>query len=117
MLVLPPELFVRLLTVHQSLEDEVLKEQKKQATQMRQWQDTEKICFKTHYHIQQWLHRDRLVVPNNPTTKWRVLKMYHNHKTAGHPEITRTLALVAKDYWWPNMLAFVKAYVQGCTVC
>jgi Integrase zinc binding domain len=35
----------------------------------------------------------------------------------GHPGITRTLALVAKDYWWLNMLTFVKAYVQGCTVC
>jgi hypothetical protein len=43
--------------------------------------------------------------------------MYHNHKTAEHPGITRTLVLVAKDYWWPNILTFVKAYVQGCAVC
>jgi hypothetical protein len=28
-----------------------------------------------------------------------------------------TLALIAKDYWWPNMATFVKAYVQGCAVC
>jgi hypothetical protein len=50
-LVLPPELFVRLLMEHQSLENKVLEEQKKQATQMEQWKETEKICFKTHYHI------------------------------------------------------------------
>jgi Integrase zinc binding domain len=25
--------------------------------------------------------------------------------------------LIAKDYWWPKMATFVKAYVQGCTVC
>jgi Integrase zinc binding domain len=37
--------------------------------------------------------------------------MYHDHKTAGHPSITRTLVLIAKDYWWPKMATFVKAYV------
>jgi hypothetical protein len=50
-LVLPPELFMRLLTKHQSLENEVLEEQKKQASQMEQWKETEKIRFETHYHI------------------------------------------------------------------
>jgi Integrase zinc binding domain len=57
------------------------------------------------------------MVPDNQTTKWSILEMYHNHKIAGYPEITHTVALVAKDYWWPNMLAFVKAYIQGCAVC
>jgi Integrase zinc binding domain/RNase H-like domain found in reverse transcriptase len=116
-LVLPPKLFVRLLTEHQSLENEVLEEQKKQAALMKQWEETKKICFETHYHIKRWLHRDRLVVPDNLTTKQSVLEMYHDHKTAGHPGITRTLALIAKDYWWPKMAAFMKAYVQGCAVC
>jgi Integrase zinc binding domain len=115
--VLPPELFVHLLTEHQSLENEVLEEQKRQVTQMEQWKETEKIHFETHYHIKRWLQGDRLVVPDNQTTKWSILEMYHNHKTMGHPRIIRTLALIAKDYWWPNMATFIKAYVQGCAVC
>jgi Integrase zinc binding domain len=49
--------------------------------------------------------------------KQSILEMYHDHKTAGHPGITCTLALIAKEYWWPRMATFVKAYVQGCTVC
>jgi Integrase zinc binding domain len=49
--------------------------------------------------------------------KRSVLEMYHDHKTAGHPGITHTLALIAKDYWWPKMATFVKAYIQGCIVC
>jgi Integrase zinc binding domain len=116
-LVLPPELFMRLLTEHQSLENEVLEEQKKQAALMKQWEETEKIHFKTHYHIKRWLQGNRLVVPDNLTTKQSVLEMYHDHKTTGHPSITRTLTLIAKDYWWPKMVTFVKAYVQGYTVC
>jgi hypothetical protein len=51
MLVLPPKLFVYLLTEHQSLKNKVLEEQKKQTAQIEQWQETEKICLKTHYHI------------------------------------------------------------------
>jgi RNase H-like domain found in reverse transcriptase len=98
-LVLPPELFVRLLTEHQLLENEVLEEQGKQATQMEQWKEMEKIRFKTHYHIKRWLHRDHLVVPDNLTMKWSVLEIYHNHKITGHPGIMQTLALIAKDYW------------------
>jgi Integrase zinc binding domain len=49
--------------------------------------------------------------------KQSILEMYHDHKTIGHPRIMRTLALIAKDYWWPNMATFVKAYVQGYAVC
>jgi Integrase zinc binding domain len=108
---------VHLLTEHQSLESEVLEEQKKQATLMEQWKEMEKIHFKTHYHIKWWLHGDRLVVPNNLTTRWSILEMYHDHKTAGHPGIMQTLVLIAKDYWWPKMASFMKAYVQGCVVC
>jgi RNase H-like domain found in reverse transcriptase/Integrase zinc binding domain len=116
-LVLPPELFICLLTEHQSLENEVLEEQKKQVTQMEQWKETERIRFETHYHIRRWLQGDCLVVPDNSTTRWSILEMYHDHKTVGHPGITRTLTLIAKDYWWPKMVTFVKAYVQGCVVC
>jgi Integrase zinc binding domain/Chromo (CHRromatin Organisation MOdifier) domain len=108
---------VHLLTEHQSLENEVLEEQKKQAALMKQWEETEKIRCETHYHIERWLQGDRLVVPDNLTTKQSILEMYHDHKTAGHPGITRTLALIAKDYWWPKMATFMKAYVQGCVVC
>jgi Integrase zinc binding domain len=66
---------------------------------MEQWKETEKIHLETHYHIKWWLQGDRLVVPDNLTMKQSILEMYHDHKTAGHPGITQTLALVAKDYW------------------
>jgi hypothetical protein len=51
MLVLPPELFMCLLMEQQSLENEVLEEQEKWSTQMKQWEETKKIHFEKHYHI------------------------------------------------------------------
>jgi hypothetical protein len=51
-LVLPSKLFMHLLTEHQSLENEVLEEQKKQVAQMEQWKEMEKIHLETHFHLQ-----------------------------------------------------------------
>jgi Integrase zinc binding domain len=36
---------------------------------------------------------------------------------AGHPGILKTLQLVAKDYWWPQMRDFINNYVKGCATC
>jgi Integrase zinc binding domain len=57
------------------------------------------------------------VVPEDPEIHREVLKMYHDHPTAGHPSIMQTLALVAKDYWWPTMWEFITNYVKGCAIC
>src|SRR5882757_8354264 len=37
--------------------------------------------------------------------------------TAGHPGITKTLALTQQYYWWPNMKNFATEYVKGCATC
>ena len=47
----------------------------------------------------------------------QILQHYHDHALAGHPGITTTLQMVAKDYWWPDMKQFVQNYVKGCAVC
>jgi len=36
---------------------------------------------------------------------------------AGHPGITKTLALIKPYYWWPSMKNFVTKYVKGCATC
>ena len=46
-----------------------------------------------------------------------VITLFHNHKASGHPEITKTLQLVAPYYWWPNMKTFVTEYIWGCATC
>ena len=46
-----------------------------------------------------------------------VVKMLHDHETAGHPEEAETLVSVEQLYWWPGLRAFVQNYVKGCGVC
>ena len=57
------------------------------------------------------------MVVDNITLRRGVISLFHDLKTAGHPGITKTLWLVAQDFWWPNMKEDVTSYVQGCATC
>jgi hypothetical protein len=46
-----------------------------------------------------------------------IVKMYHNHKTAGHPVELETYNGIRRNYWWPGLRTFIKNYVQGCGIC
>ena len=46
-----------------------------------------------------------------------LLRETHDSKWAGHPGEERTLALLAKSYYWPKMGEDVQACVKSCLVC
>ena len=70
-----------------------------------------------------WLEGDLLVAKEGrwyvPTGGLRkdLLQETHDAKWAGHPEEERTLALLARSYYWPKMGEDVQAYVKSCLVC
>ncbi|KAK3561109.1 hypothetical protein QTP86_028317, partial [Hemibagrus guttatus] len=41
----------------------------------------------------------------------------HTSLGTGHPGIHETLSLLKDRFWWPNMTADVRRYVQGCEGC
>ncbi|KAK3512082.1 hypothetical protein QTP70_030361 [Hemibagrus guttatus] len=41
----------------------------------------------------------------------------HTSLGTGHPGINGTLSLLKQRFWWPNMAADVRRYVQGCREC
>jgi hypothetical protein len=43
-----------------------------------------------------------------------IVKMYHDHKMAGHLGELETYNGIRQNYWWPGLWMFVKNYVQGC---
>ena len=57
----------------------------------------------------------RIFVPD--TARAEVLKEYHDSPLAGHPGSTKTVDLVRRRYWWPNIFADTRAYVRGCDKC
>uniref|UniRef100_A0A3P9D155 Gypsy retrotransposon integrase-like protein 1 n=1 Tax=Maylandia zebra TaxID=106582 RepID=A0A3P9D155_9CICH len=42
---------------------------------------------------------------------------YHDHPTAGHLGIAKTLARMQSRFYWPKMASEVKRYVLSCPVC
>lgn len=57
----------------------------------------------------------KLCVPKSARPK--VLQENHDAPTAGHLGIAKTIARVAKRYYWPGMFREVASYVRGCSSC
>ena len=62
-------------------------------------------------------HKDKLYIPRDIPLCRDILKMFHDHETAGDPGELETYNNVQQHYWWPGLKSFVKNYVQGCGPC
>jgi len=73
--------------------------------------------------LQEWNLEDRLIlykglvyIPNNENLKRKVVQQYHDG-LMGHPGEWKTIELITRDFWWPGITTFVKAYIKGCATC
>ena len=46
-----------------------------------------------------------------------VLQYCHDHKTAGHLGVTKTLSKIRQSYYWPGLQRDVRQYIAGCDTC
>jgi hypothetical protein len=47
----------------------------------------------------------------------QVVQAHHDSAITGHPGRWKTVELVSRNYWWPNMTRFIASYVRGCDRC
>ncbi|KAI3369027.1 hypothetical protein L3Q82_025431 [Scortum barcoo] len=57
----------------------------------------------------------RLFVPD--AVRSQVLQWAHSSKLSCHPGINRTISFIKRHFWWRNMEADIRGFVQACTVC
>ena len=62
-------------------------------------------------------YRGKNYIPRDQDLQRDIVKMFHDHETAGHPGKLETYNLVKVHYRWPGMRMFKKNYVQGCSHC
>jgi len=61
--------------------------------------------------------RGKIYVPWDADLRRRVVSLCHDTKVAGHPGRWKTLELVSRDYWWPQMSRYIGQYVGTCNLC
>lgn len=63
------------------------------------------------------LYKNRVVVPQEPTIRNKLLKKFHNSKSAGHSGVLRTYKRLAQQFYWPKMFKSVHTFVSECAIC
>ncbi|GAU41241.1 hypothetical protein TSUD_97760 [Trifolium subterraneum] len=61
--------------------------------------------------------KQRLVIPRDNDLLHKVLFEFHTPPIGGHAGITRTLARIKSQFYWPDMKQYIVEYVQKCVVC
>jgi len=61
--------------------------------------------------------RGKIYVPRNIELQRRVVSLCHDTKVAGHSGHWKTLELVSKDYWWPQISRYIGQYVGTYDLC
>ena len=86
--------------------------------------DSNAATFSKHLSIPGWTFKDgltcwynRIVVPDLPPLRERIIKECHDSVFTGHPGRTKTLELVQRDFWWPSVSKDCHKYVDGCSTC
>jgi hypothetical protein len=57
-----------------------------------------------------------LYIPNG-LCRLQVLQSRHDFLAIGHFGFNKTIKLISRDFWWPQMWKSVKDYVTTCDIC
>jgi hypothetical protein len=59
----------------------------------------------------------KIYVPNDRDLRRCIVEQHHNTRIAGHAGRFKTLELISRNYWWPQMSHYIGIYVKHCDLC
>ncbi|GAU35592.1 hypothetical protein TSUD_295280 [Trifolium subterraneum] len=60
---------------------------------------------------------NRLAIPPKSAMISKILTEFHDSPIGGHAGITRTLARISAQFFWPHMRQTISQYVKQCSIC
>jgi len=69
-----------------------------------EWSEDDKVLW----------FRGKIYVSQNSDLQRQIVSLCHDTKVAGHPKRWKTLELVSRNYWWPQMSRYIGQYVSTC---
>ncbi|TRX94028.1 hypothetical protein FHL15_005106 [Xylaria flabelliformis] len=61
--------------------------------------------------------QDKLFIPWNDELKLQLMYRSYHLPVGGHPGEAKTIDLIKRSYWWPDLYRDVETYVQACAQC
>ena len=62
-------------------------------------------------------YEDKLWIPEDETLQTEIIRNNHDNIEEGHGGSAKTLNLISRTYYWPEMRQQVKQYVKNCDNC
>jgi hypothetical protein len=62
------------------------------------------------------LRNNKLYIPDG-SLRIQVLQDCHDSPMAGHYGVHKTVELVSRQYWWPNLRKYIEDYIRTCDIC
>jgi hypothetical protein len=59
----------------------------------------------------------KIYVPNDRDLRRHIVEQHHDTHIVGHAGHFKTLELVSRNYWWPQMSCYISIYVKHCDLC
>jgi hypothetical protein len=63
------------------------------------------------------MFRGKIYVPKDRELRHCIVEQHHDTRITGHAGRFKTLELVFRNYWWPQMSCYIGIYVKHCDLC
>jgi transposase InsO family protein len=63
------------------------------------------------------IFRGKIYVPKDRDLRHCIVEQHHDTCIAGHAGHFKTLKLISRNYWWPQMSRYIGIYVKHCDLC